>query len=73
VINARFAMVIPVETRILGEIFGQGDGNGCGCFDLLRLIGTKTGLKNMHSAPELMKQATRDDDYRRWMKEFLGG
>jgi oxaloacetate decarboxylase len=25
------------------------------------------------ASPELMKQATRDADYRRWMKEFLGG
>ncbi|HEY3918068.1 MAG TPA: isocitrate lyase/PEP mutase family protein [Stellaceae bacterium] len=25
------------------------------------------------AAPELMKQATRDADYRRWIKEFLGG
>jgi hypothetical protein len=26
VINARFAMVIPVDARILGEILAQGDG-----------------------------------------------
>jgi oxaloacetate decarboxylase len=25
------------------------------------------------ASPELMKQATRDADYRRWIKEFLGG
>jgi carboxyvinyl-carboxyphosphonate phosphorylmutase len=25
------------------------------------------------ASPELMKQATRDTDYRRWIKEFLGG
>jgi carboxyvinyl-carboxyphosphonate phosphorylmutase len=31
-----------------------------------------TKLANIASA-ELMKQVTRDDDYRRWMKEFLGG
>jgi len=35
--------------------------------------GTPPGELTGVASPELMKQVTRDADYRRWMKDFLGG
>jgi carboxyvinyl-carboxyphosphonate phosphorylmutase len=35
--------------------------------------GTPPGKITEVASPELMMRVTRDSDYKRWMKKFLGG